>query len=142
MLFYKLVRVEEKSMEPTLIHNNVLLLKKNVSLNKLQRNDIIFFKSPVQENFCLVKRIIGLPNENIKIYSNNTYIVNNQKSSSTYNNDSETWIQYDWNLSSDEFAVLGDNLIESQDSRFFGPIHFESIIGKIVLKLKPLARIR
>ena len=142
MLFYKLVRVQEKSMEPTLIHNNVLLLKKNVSLNKLQRNDIIVFKSPVQENFCLVKRIIGLPNENIKIYSNNTYIVNNQKSSSTYNNDSETWIQYDWNLSSDEFAVLGDNLIESQDSRFFGPIHFESIIGKIVLKLKPLARIR
>lgn len=141
MLFYKLVRVQEKSMEPALIHNNVLLLKKNVSLIKLQRNDIIVFKSPVQEKFSLVKRIIGLPNENIKIFSNNTYMVNNQKSLLSHD-DSEAYILYEWNLSSNEFIVLGDNLIESQDSRFYGPIHFESIIGKIVLKLKPLARIR
>lgn len=129
-------------MIPSLSQDNILLLRKNISPDKLKKNDIIVFKSPLNKEFLLIKRIIAGPNDHIKIYSNNSIVLNESITKQKSNSDSSVWVQFEWHLHINEFIVLGDNLNESQDSRFFGPISFDSIIGKAVLKLKPLGKIR
>ena len=49
-----------------------------------------------------------------------------------------SWIQFEWKLGKKEFIMLGDNRSVSEDSRTFGPITFEHIIGKAIFNLTSL----
>jgi signal peptidase I len=107
--------------------------------------DIIAFKSPTDKNIPFVKRVIGLPGDEIKIVNKNVY-VNGQRLSEPYkiHTDSgvygtDTFTPQEFStrdnygptvVPPDNFFVMGDNRDDSSDSRFWGFVDRNSIIGK------------
>lgn len=138
MLGLKIVRVKGDSMEPTFKNNDILVIKTRFSKSSLRKKDIILFKSPLIENQVLIKRIIALPSEFVQIYNNDTIKISKTPDSAPDPLLEKNWIQFEWDLQENEFIVLGDNTFNSQDSKTFGPISFDSITGKVILKLKGL----
>ncbi len=142
MLNFKLVRVKEQSMEPTLKENDLLLTKTNCSYHSLHRNDIIIFNSPVEKNLKLVKRIIGLEGDSIQIYSNGVLVVNKKENSEQKLELENEWIEFEWNLEPNQIIILSDNREKRHDSRIFGPIEFNAVISKVVFSVKPFKRLK
>ena len=125
------VRVDGSSMNPTLTNGQILILNK---LDKnYQRMDIVVFK---YKNERLIKRVIGLPGENVLIKDNKLYI--DDLEVDDYSNDVKTR-DYDLGMTIPKgyYFVLGDNRYDSSDSRILGLISEEKILGKITLRLYP-----
>lgn len=126
---FSIVFVSGNSMLPTYENNSILVICK--TCRDIKRNDVIVFS---RNNIDIyVKRVIGTPNQTIYckdkiIYINDKHI-NDTFQSSTNNFENIT-------LGSDEYFVLGDNRIKSSDSRIFGPINENKIIGKVIFKIK------
>ena len=130
-------------MEPTIKNNDVLLIKTHFKLSSLKQNDVVIVNSPVEKNLRLIKRIVGIPGDIVQIYSNNEIVVKNKDTSVDNDQINDDWIEYEWSLDSSDFVVLSDNKqIKTHDSRLFGPITFEDVVGKVVLKIKPFSRIK
>ena len=114
------VSVNGPSMQNTLYTDDVMLLYK---LGKLDRYDIVVLW---HDNDKLIKRLMGLPGEKIRIENGIVYV-----------NDEEmkyfgTGTSFDFEeitLSDDEYFVMGDNHVDSLDSRYFGPVKRNDIIG-------------
>ena len=135
------VRVDGDSMNDTLRNNDILIL------NKLEKDydrfDIVVVN---YNNTKLVKRIIGMPGENIS-YKDNQLYINNKKF-----NDIETSRTTDFTLKElfdldiipeDHYFVMGDNRNNSLDSRDYrvGLIKKEDIVGVTVFRLYPFNKI-
>ena len=99
-----------------------------------------------------VKRIYGLPGETIQIKGNDIFI-NGEKIDDPYAKDSMSTggiANEPYTLGKDEYFVLGDHRSVSQDSRFTpetsndknapGPVKFENISGKVILRIWPLSK--
>ena len=112
-------------MSPTLIDNQSVRYKKTTDI---KRYDIIVFKD--ESDNTLVKRVYGLPKDNIVITDEKIYI-NNEEINDKYES-SKTSGEVNVTLGEDEYFVLGDNREVSKDSRFFGPIKQEKIRGVII----------
>lgn len=119
------------SMYPSLKDGETKLITKfNLSKNNLSYGDIVVFKSFSGEYF--IKRIIGLPEDTIEIRDNhicvnNIIIEEDYIYEPTKLRDIETF-----RLRDDELFVLGDNRDNSMDSRHFGPIKINKLLGKII----------
>lgn len=135
------VRVDGDSMNDTLGNNDILIL------NKLEKNydrfDIVVIN---YNNTKLVKRIIGLPGENIS-YEDNQLYINNKKF-----NDIETSRTTDFSLTElyglkkipdNHYFVMGDNRNNSLDSRDYrvGLIKKQDIVGVTIFRLYPFNKI-
>ena len=111
-------------MYPTLKDKQIVLIKK-YNLN-LTHNDIIVIK---KNKRIIIKRLIGLPNDTIKI---DKYVyVNGNKNDEIITQEQE---KSEFFLKTGEYFVLGDNRDKSIDSRFdeIGIIYEDEIIGKII----------
>ena len=132
-------KVQGVSMEPA-FENAELLLTEKISyrVSRVQRGDVVVFAAPVDKKVDFIKRIIGLPGENIEIKDHRVYI-NGLKLDEPYISIPTTG---DTNLTigNDEFFVLGDNRGASSDSRSFGPIKRKSIKGKVWLVYWPIVK--
>lgn len=140
--FHKIMvlSVQGNSMSPTYPNQSLFLAQKE--FQNLSRGDIVAFKSEQTEEagqeFIYIKRIVGLPFETLEIKNDGYFRVNgeileepylspeNQKNTST----DFTKLKTHWKLKADEYFVLGDNRMGSLDSRDFGAIEKESILGK------------
>lgn len=131
------VRVDGDSMLETLKEGNILILNKFD--NTYKRFDIVVLDNSVIGK-AAIKRIIGMPGEEIEIENGNLYI-NKQKFEDPYNNffmsdlDSVT-------LKGDEYFVMGDNREVSFDSRGFGPVHKKNLSGTVTFGVWPLGKIK
>ena len=117
-------------MLPTL-HEGELLLIEEVPVEQLQRGDIIVFQPPGSQAGLLVKRLIGLPGETVEIRGRKVYL-NGKVLDEPYIQ--EPMIRVDFPpiiLKSDEYYFMGDNRNNSVDSRQFGPIPSQSILGRM-----------
>lgn len=149
------VSVEGASMEPTLEDNDRLLLNK---IGTIERYDIIVFPEPhadfndPEKNY--IKRVIGIPGDEI-LFEEQTLYINGNPVDEDYidlSGVSETDLQSrngNFSLASltgvekvpeDAYFVLGDNRVNSQDSRSFGFIDIESVTGKTNFRIWPLDR--
>ena len=137
-----LVRVDGTSMYPTLNNNDFLLLKKYDK--SFKRFDVVVIKYNKSK---LVKRVIGLPGEKIKI---TTTKVGNNLASTIYINGEKLEEDYGYEkienagiakeeitLKDDEYFVIGDNRNNSSDSRVIGPIKKKDIVGITSIRLFP-----
>ena len=129
------VKVNGNSMYPTLDGNEIMLLNK---LGKVNRFDIVVLETDKYEG-DLIKRVIGLPGEKLEIKNNKVYINDELLDDPygygvTYNIDAIT-------LGDDEYFVLGDNRIISLDSRSFGTIHRNEIMGTTNFIMYPFGKI-
>lgn len=138
------VHVLGSSMYPTL-HDNDLLVASKISykLHNPQRGDIIVFKPPDEASRDFIKRIIALPGEHLRIVNSVVYINGQVLHESylpekwTYNNNypatGEAVV-----IPPGEYFVMGDNRNHSSDSRTFGPIALDAILGKAEVRIWPL----
>ena len=128
--------VNGAAMEPNFKNNDYLLIKKYDKNYK--RGEVIVFKYPKNQKEFFIKRIIGLPNENIQITKGKVRIFNDDNPNGFFLKEEyiakniETYSPSDkiTRLDSDEFFVLGDNRVSSQDSRSFGKLKKDLIFGK------------
>ena len=137
--------IPSASMEPTLeVGDRILVDKLSYHLHAVHRGDIVVFATPPGEDAGpnvkdLVKRVIGLPGETIS--SAGGQVVINGKPlkepwlvKGTVTTGITTQV-----IPPNEYFVMGDNRSDSQDSRFFGPIHSSLIVGRVVVKIWPLS---
>jgi signal peptidase I len=129
------VRVENISMEPTLLPGQFILVNKlAVKLNDINRGDIIVFHHSPTEDY--IKRVIGLPGDSIVIRANSVY-VNNQKITEPYIA-AEPAYNGSWVVPEGELFVLGDNRNQSSDSHEWGYVPINQVIGKALVIYWPL----
>lgn len=136
--------VDGNSMYPTL-HNGDNLMIYNMT-KSFDRYDIVVFNSDINGEEYLIKRIIGLPGENIKIDKEGTVYINDRPLvSDIYGADTiqdPGLADYDSGgvtLGEDQYFCMGDNRNRSEDSRFapVGSISTDDIVGKVVLRIWP-----
>jgi signal peptidase I len=131
-------RVEGQSMEPNL-HNNERLIIEKISyhFHPPRRGDIVVIKMPNPHSDPLIKRVVGLPGETIEIMDGHVYI-NGQMLNEpyleqlTYGNTGPQVIEPGY------IFVLGDNRGASNDSRSFGEVNMDRILGHAWFRYWPL----
>ncbi len=134
--------VSGASMEPTFEDTDYLIVDRiTYSLENPERNDVIIFRYPKNPEKYFIKRIIGLPEETVTISGNNITI-RNKNNPEGFNLD-QTYItfksegKFQVTLKKDEYFVMGDNRSHSSDSRIWGAVPRENIIGRAFLRLFP-----
>jgi signal peptidase I len=130
-----------QSMEPNLYeHERLIIDKLTYRLRAPQRNDIIVLDLPHMEEL-LVKRIIGLPGEVIEIRHGQVYI-NGEPAEEPFPHDLGFQSSPAVRLGPLTYYVLGDNRENSNDSRAFGPVRRENILGRVWLRYWPLSQLK
>lgn len=126
------VRVDGFSMRPTLEDGEFLLVNKvSYFFDDVQRGDIIVFHFPLNPEEELIKRVIGLPGDHV-VVQNNQVFVNDQLLSEPYIAQAPLYYG-DWIVLEDHLFVLGDNRNNSNDSKDWGMLPAENVVGKAVL---------
>jgi len=133
--------VDGASMEPTFhTHQRVIVDRLTMLLSAPARGDVVVLDSPANSDDLLIKRIVGLPGEQIAIRDGRVY-VNGLALNEPYVAEFCTYRSCEgvWQLAGDEYFVLGDNRAHSLDSHSFGPVKAGSIRGIARLRYWPLA---
>lgn len=129
------VRVDGPSMNDTLHDGDILLLDKYD--NKYERFEIVVFNYNGER---LIKRIIGLPGEVVSYKNNKLYINGNEIEDNYGLGYTEDFELKNLNLTKipdNEYLVMGDNRNDSLDSRYFGTISKDKILGSVKYRLFP-----
>lgn len=129
-----------QSMEPNLMQYQRLIVDKvSYRLHPPQRNDIVVLDLPEMEEM-LVKRVVGLPGEVVAIRAGIVY-VNDVPLEEPFPHDVPPDNMEPLTLGPLSYFVLGDNRGNSNDSRAFGAVHREDILGRVWLRYWPLSQI-
>jgi signal peptidase I len=134
-------RVYGQSMEPNFHTNERLIVEKlSYRFHSPQRGDVIVLSDPSGGPELLIKRVVGLPAERISI-SDGRVFVDGVPLDESYLVQSTQGAGRSWTVPPLSVFVLGDNRGASRDSRFFGPVAFEQILGRAVFRYWPMAQI-
>ena len=134
------IRVDGMSMYSTLNDGDILFLEKYDK--NFKRYDIVVFKNGKDR---LIKRVIGLPGDQIEYKNNKLYINGNYEEEKFLTNNQKT---FDFNIKDigykripkGYYFVLGDNRTNSTDSRILGLIKQDRIQGKANFTVLPLSK--
>jgi len=129
-------RIEGQSMEPNLHDGEYVLIDKiSYLLHAPERGDVIVFVPPNNER-DYIKRVIGLPGDTVEIRSGQVYVngvaLDEPYLKNTINNDMPAHM-----VEEGRYFVMGDNRNNSSDSRSFGAIAPQSIVGRAWLVYWP-----
>jgi signal peptidase I len=145
--------VSGASMEPILRNGERILVERiSKHLAGIERGDIIIFHPPGQDSVDYVKRVIGVPGDVVKVSACKVYVT-------TEDGRFELEEPYLYEgtcteagpslkegraqkVEEGEYIVLGDNRTKSADSRMFGPIIFDRVVGKAALRFWPPSEIQ
>lgn len=135
--------VRGQSMEPNFHNGDYLIIDElSYQFRNPQRGEVVVFKYPGDPSQRYIKRIVGLPGETVKIESSRVYVLQDndfQLLDEDYLTDFiQTPGDMQITLARDEYFVLGDNRPLSADSRRWGPLPEEDIIGRVFLRAWPL----
>jgi len=123
------VRVDGSSMLPTLTNEErVIVNKLAYRLGEPERGDIIVFYFPVDPSQEFIKRVIGLPGDQVSIHKGDI-LINGQRLEEPYL-DARIRYEGDWTVAEGQLFVLGDNRNNSLDSHNWGTVPFDYVIGK------------
>jgi signal peptidase I len=131
-------RVEGPSMQPGLTSDQYVLINKLAYLfHPPQRGDVIVFHWPVDTSKDFIKRIIGVPGDVIS-YDSTSVRVNGVLLNEPYVKTEFSSTASVYKVKPNEYFVMGDNRQLSDDSRDWGPVPFNYIVGKAVVVYWPL----
>mgnify|MGYP001586032750 CR=1 FL=1 len=138
--------VSGSSMVPTFENANYLIVDKiSYRLSKPKRDQVVIFRYPKDQTKFFIKRIIGLPNETVDI-KGSIVTIKNQENPEGFQLD-EPYVKNNANnithleLKEDEYFVMGDNRNGSSDSRSWGAVKKDLLIGKAFMRLLPINKI-
>lgn len=146
---YAPVTVEGDSMEPTLSDGDFVILNK---FSDIEHFDIVVFPPPDDKETQYIKRVIGMPGDRVEYHEDVLYI-NGDAVNEYFLDEAEETAFYssgDYSLltllgveevPAGQYFVLGDNRLNSRDSRSFGFVDEEAVIGKASLRYWPFDRI-
>ena len=134
--------VEGDSMLPTLGEgHSVLAVRSSRRWNRLERRDIVVFRHLEFPGRVFIKRIVGLPDEQVRVENGAIYIDDVlleepylERRDASRQDLNRTW----WNGPGELFLV-GDNRQDSKDSRTFGPVDGGLVLGRVWLRCWPLS---
>lgn len=138
--------VSGESMFPT-FNNGEYLIVDEIShiVGSPHRGDVIIFRYPLDPKRFFIKRIIGMPNEEISINKGKVTIINKESPNGFTLNEPYIDEPFDttatYKTGADEYFVLGDNRNRSSDSRVWGILPSKLIIGRAYLRLLPIKAI-
>ncbi len=135
--------VSGASMEQT-FHNNEYLIVDQLTyrFRDPERGEVIIFRYPHDPSKYFIKRVIGLPGETVSI-ENNTITIINEKNpdglilEEPYIGNVVTDGNQSITLAENEYFVMGDNRDHSSDSRSWGALEEDKIVGRAWLRLFP-----
>lgn len=140
--------VKGASMEPNFEDGDYLLVNEiSYRFSVPERGDVIIFRYPLDHSQFFIKRIIGLPSETLSIKDNTVTIYNKDKpggfvlDESYLASEQKTLGDSVIKLDDNEYFVLGDNRLQSSDSRRWGPVNKSLITGKAFLRPWPITKI-
>lgn len=124
--------VEGLSMEPTLNNDEYVLVNKAIYLlHPPERGDVIVFHNPTNTSVDFIKRVIGVPGDTVQIDATHVSI-NGVSLGEPYISSPSTQVTNTWKIPPGRYFVLGDNRPVSDDSRYWGCVPQDYIVGKAV----------
>ncbi len=139
--------VNGASMVPTFDTGHYLIIDElSYRLEDPKRSDVVVFRFPSAPSKFLIKRIAGLPGETIEVKGNIITIKNEAHPEGFVwkqgaINDASDQGNVTVTLEKDEYYVLGDNRAGSADSRLWGTLKRDLIVGRPLIRLYPLTKI-
>ncbi len=134
-------RVYGQSMEPNLHTNERLVIEKlSYRFHAPRRGDVVVLHDPAGSPELLIKRVIGLPGERVTI-SNGRVFVDGQPIEEPYLTQETQGGGRSWVVPPFTVFVMGDNRSASRDSRVFGPVPLDQIVGRAVFRYWPLSEV-
>ena len=137
--------VSGASMEPTFENGEYLIIDElSYRFNTPARGDVVIFRYPKDTSKFFIKRIVGLPGEKLIVESGIITLINSSYPQGTVLD--EPYLErtsrdsFSVTLEQNEYFVLGDNRTGSSDSRVWGPVEENLIVGRALLRLLPVAR--
>lgn len=140
MFIFQPFIVSGSSMQPTYWDKDYLIIDEiSYRIEEPQRGDVIVFKYPSDVKQRFIKRIIGLPGEQVEIKNNQVHITDAEDQTivldeSSYLKDEVAMANTRIKLKSDEYFVMGDNRAVSFDSRMWGALPRDLIVGKTFIR--------
>jgi signal peptidase I len=135
--------IPSASMVPTLKYGDRVLVNKFIyRFTEPQRGDIIVFKSVEGDGQDLIKRVVGVPGDEIAVRGGKLF-VNGEPQKEPYVNKKypDRSFYAPTTVPKDHVFAMGDNRANSQDSRVFGPVPEKNIEGEAFLRFWPPDRI-
>jgi len=140
--------VKGASMEPNFQDGNYLVIDEvTYRLRQPERGEVVVFRYPRDPKQYFIKRIVGLPNERVEI-KNRKIAIYNSKSPNGMDLDESYLPSEDTTkgsvttqLGPNEYFVLGDNRPFSSDSRYWGSLPKDLIVGRVWIRAWPLNEI-
>ena len=124
-------RVEGQSMEPSLHSDQRLVVEKiSYRFHGPQRFDVVVLRLVGQGDELLIKRVIGLPGETVEFRDGSVYINGNRLDEPFLQDNTRPGRQSTVVVPPLHVYVMGDNRDYSNDSRSFGPVSIENIVGR------------
>jgi signal peptidase I len=154
-------KIPTGSMRMTLVEGDLILVNKFIygahipftknflpALRQPKRGDIIVFIYPEDKKKDFIKRLVGLPGETVEIKGGSIYIDDKPatepifKQTYYYNRGEFASEGQKIVVPKDSYFVLGDNSVSSKDSRYWGFVHKNNLLGKALIIYWPPQRIR
>jgi len=139
--------VKGASMEPNFYDHEYLIINEiGYRFEDPKRGEVVVFKYPNNTREYFIKRVIGLPGERVEIKDGIITVFNSENTEGLELSEDylSPWQQTNGNkvvnLGDDEYYLMGDNRLFSFDSRAFGPVKEEYLIGKVLFRGWPLNR--
>jgi signal peptidase I len=142
VFFYQPVKVEGTSMAPLLADQERIFINKFVyRVEKIERGDVVVFWYPLDQTKSFIKRVVGLPGDEVEIRRGRVYI-NGKMLEEPYVPEeyADHSTMSPLRVPVDEYFVMGDHRISSNDSRIFGPVPGSFIYGKAVFAYWPMTQ--
>ncbi|PIV46227.1 signal peptidase I [bacterium (Candidatus Moisslbacteria) CG02_land_8_20_14_3_00_36_53] len=133
------------SMEPNFFNYDYLIINKiSYRFNEIERGEVIVLKNPSSPASLIIKRVVGLPGEEIKIKEGKVFLYNKilgwrELEEPYLGVGTSTPGDLEITLASDEYFVMGDNRNVSLDSRSFGVLKKNLIVGRAWLRAWPFS---
>ncbi len=154
--------VQQSSMSPTIVNGEYILIDKlTPRFDAYHYGDVVVFSPPTgsgleTQGIPFIKRVIGMPGDTVSLENGRVFVT--RPGASPVVSRSRTWSKtrmarprrptcprpdcpLTWIVGEGEYFVMGDNRPQSQDSRVFGPVDEELILGRAWLRYFPLERI-
>ncbi len=137
--------VDGSSMEPGFYDGNYLIVDQiTYRFRPPERGEVVIFYAPTDPSRRFIKRVVGLPGESLETVNGQVRVVGADGEEffleEKYLSGEAIGRSFSIELKEEQYFVIGDNRDRSYDSRFWGALPVENIIGRAVLRLWPLTQ--